>query len=137
MPVIATHNVDTFAGPWRWANFTPRELASKDNGSLVFSTVTLDRLQKLRHQFGRPLIVTSGYRTPEHNAKVSTTGRTGPHTTGRAVDVKCLDSQTRFMIVSLALSLGFTGVGIAPTFIHLDDVPPGTVAIPRPMLWLY
>lgn len=126
-----------YDGPWRWPNFTPTELACKGTGRLYFNQDTLDRLQALRDQFGRPLVLTSAYRAPEHNAKVSTTGTTGPHTTGRAVDIKAVDARTRYLIVTLAIELGFTGIGIAKTFIHLDDVPHGNAVIPRPALWLY
>jgi uncharacterized protein YcbK (DUF882 family) len=97
--------------------------------------------QRLRDVFGKAMVPSSGYRTPEENARKSTTGLHGPHTTGRAVDIKCADSMARGHLVKRAIQLGFSGIGIAPTFVHLDDVPPGTPHIPRyaehPVIWLY
>lgn len=122
---------------WRWPNFRPEEFTSAgDTGALLIEPEFLDRLQKLRSLFNRPLVINSGYRSPNYNAKVSSTGLTGPHTTGRAVDIKCLDSGTRYTLVAMALDLGFTGIGIAKTFVHLDDIRNNT-KIPRPMMWLY
>jgi uncharacterized protein YcbK (DUF882 family) len=86
--------------------------------------------------FGRPIIINSGYRSPEYNSAIATTGPRGPHTTGQAADIKVLDSSTRFLLVTLAVECGFTGIGIAKTFIHLDDILQNP-HIPRPMLWLY
>lgn len=134
-------HMDTAGVVWWWPNFTPAELASRDTGRISIQTDSLDRLQRLRTAFARPIILTSGYRTPEENARKSSTGLTGPHTTGRAFDLKCLDSRTRGQLVRMAVLFGFTGIGIAPTFLHLDDVPPGVPHIPRfadaPVIWLY
>ncbi|MEO5330361.1 MAG: D-Ala-D-Ala carboxypeptidase family metallohydrolase, partial [Magnetococcus sp. THC-1_WYH] len=47
----------------------------------------MDRLENLRREFNRPMPVSSGYRCPMHNARVSKTGFSGPHTTGQAVDI--------------------------------------------------
>lgn len=125
----------------RWPNFSPVEFASRDHGTIRIETDTLDRFQRLRTAFGRPLVMNSGYRTPAENARKSNTGLTGPHTTGRAGDAKCLDGGTRGHLVKLAIAVGFTGIGIGATFIHFDDVPPGTPHIPRfathPLIWLY
>ena len=78
------------------------------------------KLVELRRRLG-PLVLTSAYRCPSHNAKVSSTGLSGPHTTGRAVDIKA-DSRLRYKIIKEASSLGFTRFGIAKSFIHIDDL---------------
>ncbi len=122
---------------WRWPHFSVQELASRDTGILEMESEFLDRLQELRARFKRPMIITSGYRTPEENARKSTTGHTGPHTTGRAVDVKVTNAKDRYELIALALDCGFTGVGVAKSFIHLDDVPKGNPVIPRPAVWVY
>lgn len=122
---------------WRWPNFSPAELASRDTGRLEIETGFLDRLQELRSRYKRPMVITSGYRTPEENARKSTTGKTGPHTTGRAVDVKVTNAKDRYDLIALALDCGFTGIGVATSFIHLDDVPKGDPVIPRPAVWVY
>lgn len=99
----------------------------------------LEKLDRLRHLYGKPLVVTSGYRCPQHNVRVSSTGETGPHTTGHAADLR-VDRRDAYRLLSVALGLGFTGIGIkqqgVARFIHVDDLPdaPGQ---PRPTLWSY
>ena len=85
--------------------------------------------------------VTSGYRTPEHNRRVSRTGYEGPHTTGRAVDVAAFGERA-LRIVRIALAHGFTGIGLKQNgphhlrFVHLDDLA-GDHRTPRPRIWTY
>ncbi len=97
-------------------------------------------LDELRHRYGKPLMVSSGYRCPAYNAKVSSTGRTGPHTTGKAADV-LVDRGEAFQLLRLAImGMDFTGIGIqqkgGARFIHLDTLhnAPGQ---PRPTIWSY
>jgi uncharacterized protein YcbK (DUF882 family) len=102
---------------------------------------TMDRLNRLRHKTGIPLIVTSGYRCPKHNEEVSATGRTGPHTTGHAVDLLVFGDRA-YIILKYAALFGFTGIGLdqkgthKERFIHLDDID-GDDNFIRPWLWTY
>lgn len=101
----------------------------------------LKRLDELRHACGFPFIISSGYRTPEYNAKISRTGYDGPHTTGRAADILAHGNQAH-EILKLAGLHGFTGIGIrqkgsySSRFIHLDDLPEAE-GRPRPWVWTY
>lgn len=133
---------DIPAGFWKWKNIDPaREWASKGNGSLLVETDFLDRVQKLRGMFGLPLIITSGYRDPAYNAQVAETGTTGPHTTGRAVDIRIYGHHA-YELVALAMASGFTGIGLSQKgeqtkrFVHLDDLRNGPGS-PRPWVWTY
>ena len=98
----------------------------------------LGRLQTVRNKFGAPMYVTSGYRCPERNDLVSITGRTGPHTTGRACDVK-VSGKHALRLISIALDCGMQGIGVkqhgeyASRWIHLDDLTDGL----RPHIWSY
>lgn len=97
------------------------------------------RLVRLREAFGRPMPLTSAYRCPAYNERVSSTGRAGPHTRRRAVDVR-VAGEDAYRLVRLALEHGFTGIGVrqhgpwAGRFVHLDDLQAG---FPRPRLWSY
>ena len=83
----------------------------------------MQKLDAFRERIGVPLQVTSGYRCPLHNSNVSSTGETGPHTTGRAVDIRVPNSRARHLIMKYALSDdGFTRVTPAKSFIHIDDL---------------
>lgn len=99
------------------------------------------KVEALRTLCGFPFPITSAYRCPDHNAKVSSTGRTGPHTTGRAIDIGVRGEQA-FKLVQLALQYGttFTGIGLQQKgqgrFVHLDDLP-NAQGQPRPTVWTY
>jgi uncharacterized protein YcbK (DUF882 family) len=96
-------------------------------------------IERLRIICGFPLPVTSAARCPEYNAKVSDTGRTGPHTTGRAIDI-AVSHDKAWTVLAMAISLGFTGIGVqqkgTSRYLHLDNLPnaPGQ---PRPTIWSY
>ncbi len=87
----------------------------------------LANLDALRHKCGFPFIVSSGYRSPEYNDKVSSTGYIGPHTTGRAADI-AVSRENAYTVLKNAFDMDcFTGIGINQKgnkrFIHLDSVP--------------
>lgn len=119
--------------------FKPAEFACRCCGVSKMDPVFLEEVDELRHRFGRPLVISSGYRCPRHNVQVSSTGRTGPHTTGRAADL-LIDRAPALEVLRIALALRFTGIGVsqkgAARFIHVDNLPnaPGQ---PRPTIWTY
>ena len=101
----------------------------------------LDLLEDLRAWYGKPIGLSSAFRCPTHNNAVSSTGSTGPHTTGQAVDILVFGFDAKCLLKG-ALSLGFSGIGInqkgnrGGRFIHLDTLSePGHK--PRPWLWSY
>lgn len=122
-------------------HFRDGELACKCCGVNGMQRDFLKRLELLRNAYRAPMVLTSAYRCPKHNAEVSKTGLTGPHTTGRAVDVLCSGADA-MRLFRLALEFGFTGFGVhqkGPAegrYLHLDDIL-GAPAIPRPRLWSY
>ncbi|MEZ5846480.1 MAG: D-Ala-D-Ala carboxypeptidase family metallohydrolase [Geminicoccaceae bacterium] len=131
-PTLFKHYSEAAALFARWPNFRPFEIAchavstkAGDRGSLLVVPEALDRLQALRTAWGKPLTVVSGYRTPEHNMRVSTTGSDGPHTKGVAFDIRA-HSQTIMPLAALAMRIGFTGFGFAPSrgFLHIDTLQP-------------
>jgi zinc D-Ala-D-Ala carboxypeptidase len=119
-----------------WKNFDYSDFACKGSGENEMRSEFIDKLQRLRDTLGFPLIVSSGYRSPEHNAKVSKTGRTGPHTTGRAVDL-AVGRGRAYLVLKAAFASGeFTGIGVHQRgegrFIHLDDIQRD-----EPTVWSY
>jgi uncharacterized protein YcbK (DUF882 family) len=105
----------------------------------------MDKLGRLRLAFGYPMVVTSAYRCPEHDKRVSTSARAGngPHTWGHAIDVNVWGERALFYIKK-AQELGlFSGFGIhqkgeaRQRFIHLDDLTTMEAGAPRPNLWTY
>lgn len=131
--------------PW-WdeiKHFTHDELKCSCCGGNAMQHGFMLTLDNLREYCGFPFIITSGYRCPAHNDAVSSTGRDGPHTTGRAVDIAVFGSQA-FKLLSNIHRVGITGVGSSQKsstahssrFIHLDDLPPDAHR-PRPWVWTY
>jgi zinc D-Ala-D-Ala carboxypeptidase len=119
---------------FKWSEFD--QPGYKGSGETYMNRDFVKLLDELRERCGFPLIITSGYRSPEYNSVVSTTGENGPHTTGRAVDIRC-NGQTAYTILHHVFALGFTGIGIkqrdAGRFIHIDTITNS----PRPNVWTY
>lgn len=98
----------------------------------------MKKVDRLRETCGFPLKVTSGYRCPVHNSLVSSTGFSGPHTTGLSVDLQVSGKQAHKLLQE-AVGLGFRGIGVnqrgnhSSRFIHLDDIEAGN----RPWVWSY
>lgn len=112
---------------WRWPNFTPKELACKGTGKVLIDARSMDMLQRLRTDLGRPIVLNSAYRSPAHNKKVG--GAKGSyHLQARAFDCKMTDFDPQ-EFEAAARSVGFTGFGYYPpkgngyNFIHIDTGP--------------
>lgn len=82
----------------------------------------LDMLDDAREQAGCPFQVNSSIRCPEHNANEGGAFDSA-HLTGYAVDVKVHGSRERFLIIKGAIKAGFTRIGVANSFVHLDASP--------------
>ena len=95
----------------------------------------MDLLQTARNELG-PLQITSAYRCPDHNSKVSSTGASGPHTTGMAVDIHVSNSQHRKKLIDY-FATKVTGLGVAKTFLHIDLLTPELGFEMRPNAWKY
>jgi len=75
-------------------------------------------LDEAREFAGIPFIINSAYRSPDHPLSIK--NPSSSHIKGLAVDIKATDSVTRFKIVKALIEVGFTRIGIADTFIHVD-----------------
>lgn len=112
----------TISGPgeWyaRWPNFSPEELACKHCGALPdpLDTEFLDKLQSMRSLLG-PLRVNSGHRCRTHNLAVG--GAAYSQHKALAVDIH-LPKDRELDFYNTALQLGFLGIGLGSSFIHLD-----------------
>ncbi|MGD8174784.1 YcbK family protein [Marinimicrobium sp. ARAG 43.8] len=116
----------------QYPDFTPDEFRCKETGELNVDDDFLIRLQALRTEYGQPMIITSGYRSPQHSieAEKSTPGQ---HANGIAVDVRT-QGNNAWDLVALAVQHGFYGIGVSqkngkPRFIHLDTRPHAQRAI--------
>jgi uncharacterized protein YcbK (DUF882 family) len=119
--------------------FTKADFACKHCGENKMSDPFMLLIDELRHRCGFPIVVTSGYRCPEHNQRVSTTGPNGPHTTGLAVDLG-VSRHRAWDVLRVAMEMRFTGIGVnqkgTSRFLHLDMLREPEHA-PRPTVWSY
>ena len=117
---------------WTWPSFIPREMACKGTGKLIINTDAMDDLQSLRDMLGKPLIITSAYRSPEHNKRVGGAKRS-KHLEGIAFDVR-MDNHDPHTFEAAARAAGFTGFGYYPKsgFMHIDTGPARSWGKPWP-----
>jgi hypothetical protein len=123
-------------------NFNIVEFKCKANGEVLINANVIDhiqRLQKLREWYKRPMRITSGYRTQEYNKKVGGSPNS-KHMKGIASDILLPDEfykygkerQNEFLNniknkwIQLCREDGLGGgVGFYNTFFHLDSRPKG------------
>lgn len=117
------HWRDVPTARWRWKNFSPAEIACRGSGSLRIHEEALDKLQALRDRLGKPLIVRSAYRSPEHNRAVGGATRS-KHLDGAAFDI-AMANHDPVTFEAAAREVGFLGFGFyrRSGFIHVDLGP--------------
>lgn len=75
-------------------------------------------LQRIRDHFGRPIIITSGYRPAAYNKSVN--GATSSlHIEGRAADIR-IDGISPKVLAAYCKSIGIKGIGTYADFVHID-----------------
>lgn len=102
-------------------NFKVREFACTDGSDPVFIDSELVAvLQKIRNHFGKPVTITSAYRTPGKNKAVGGTTYS-QHLYGKAADIK-VKGITPKAVAAYAEKLlpKSGGIGIYSTFTHID-----------------
>lgn len=92
----------------------------------------LQKLDNARTLAGVAFKITSGYRTAAHNEKVGGVADSS-HCQGWAADIAANSGTTKFTIVNALLKAGFTRIGIASSFIHVDCDP----TKPAQVIWTY
>ena len=121
-------------------NFTTNEMACGCCGKADMDDEFMRVLQSIRDEMQRPLKITSGFRCENHNKKVSSTGKNGPHTFAKAADI-LISGADAMRLFAVAQKHGVSGVGMsqrgdhAKRFVHLDILSPDEG--PRPTVWTY
>jgi len=107
---------------------SPDERGSYTNMDVAF----LNKLSKARELAAIGFKITSGYRSPAHNAKVGGVPSSS-HTNGHAVDIYAPTSTQKYLIINSLLQVGFNRIGVAKNFIHVDDDPSKS----EDVIWTY
>jgi len=110
--------------------FSRDEFKCSETGNNEIQDEFIHALDELRESCGFPFAITSGYRDPSHSVEAKKE-KAGQHTLGIAADIAVSGGSQRFIIVSNALELGFSGIGVARTFVHVD------IRTSQPVLWCY
>ena len=80
----------------------------------------LSLLDEVRERAGIPLVLNCAYRSSSWDKSKGRSGNSA-NTRGRAVDMRCNKGPTRFKIVKAALDGRVRRIGIAKSFVHLDN----------------
>jgi|ETNvirnome_2_300_1030623.scaffolds.fasta_scaffold00133_34 uncharacterized protein YcbK (DUF882 family) len=107
--------------------FSLDELKCPFSNRVALEEGFLDHLTALRQDFGSPMIITSGCRSPEYNKITPKAHQRSLHLMGNpyhktdtiAVDVSVMDSAIRRRLLFHAILKGWS-VGVASNFLHLD-----------------
>ena len=126
--IQADHWSEIQADDWPLTYFSPQEVACKGTGAVKLDTGFGMFMDALRRHLGGPVVVSSWYRSPSHNASVSSTGYDGPHTTGAAADIICHHAKA-LKVMRFAMESGFIRIGVQQRgpwesrCMHLDQAP--------------
>ena len=107
--------------------FDTKEFESKDGKPSPFDETVVKRelivlLNAIRSRYGKPIVVTSGYRSPEHNEAVGGV-KNSFHTLGLAADIRPLNENRSDvpLLQSICDEMNpHGGVGFYDTFCHVD-----------------
>ena len=93
----------------------------------------LQMLDTARYYSQTSYVINSGFRCQDHNDSLSQSKKTSSHIKGYAADIHCTDSRKRALILGGLIEAGFTRLGIAKSFIHVDDDPDKVSGV----VWVY
>ena len=102
----------------KYPSFSKDEFDCRETGENQMQSAFMDKLQELRNRYGKPMVITSGYRSPKHSIEARKI-KPGTHAQGIAADI-VIKPQDRYRFVKLAFELGFAGIGVDANFVHLD-----------------
>ena len=102
-------------------HFRVKEYACKDGSPIVFVDEYLaEMLEILRKTIKKPIIITSGYRTPEHNKKVGG-AKYSFHMRGMAADIIVKDMTPKDVAKELdKLAPNSCGIIVYESWVHFD-----------------
>ena len=123
MVEINAHSKAATAGKQLSAHFRVREFACQDGSDAVLVAPRLVMvLETIRAHFNAPVVIHSGYRTPQYNAKVDGVAHS-QHCYGMAADIS-VKGQTPSAVAAYARQLmpdwGGVGIYAKKGFTHID-----------------
>ena len=110
--------------------FKREEFDCSETGENDMDDEFLQALDDLRHDCGFPFVITSGFRSHKHSKEI-VKHTPGQHSKGVAADIRVSHGMGRYRLVKKAIEHGFTGIGVATTFVHVDMRDTASV------MWVY
>jgi len=96
-----------------------------DGSGQMMDSDFLMMLEAAREIYGQPMRITSGFRTENYNEELKKRGykasSKSSHLKGLAADIECTNSTDRYNLLDSLIKAGFNRIGIADTFIHVDN----------------
>jgi zinc D-Ala-D-Ala carboxypeptidase len=115
--------------------FSEKEQSCSCCGEGRLHPSTLMRANRARHRADIFFTVNCASRCKRHNAEVGGVDKSAhlidSDGFSRALDIHCVDSHSRAIILKALIAEGFTRIGIYNTFIHADDDP----TLPQDVIW--
>lgn len=121
------------AAPHTMRHFTLQEFQCPCCEKSKMDSNFLAMIDQAREVADVPFSVNSGYRCEHRNRQIADASPNSSHMAGKAADIQAMTSAVRFAIVDAAIQVGFNRIGVADTFIHLDN----DADKPQCMMWTY
>lgn len=122
--MLKCYIMDTDGNTKLTKNFKVKEFACKDGSQVVFIDDYLYTiLDILRNKLGKPVIITSGYRTPEWNKKCNG-AKYSYHMRGMAADIRVNDMSAKEVANKLNdIVPDECGIIVYKSWVHFDVRP--------------
>ena len=103
-------------------HFSNKELSCRCCGANEMKPKFLEALERVRVAFNHPMTVSSCFRCSQHNYEVGGV-KNSSHMAGEAIDILIENGRPRHRLIKIAMldpDFGHGGIGVYPTFVHLD-----------------
>ncbi|HEO1391259.1 D-Ala-D-Ala carboxypeptidase family metallohydrolase [Legionella pneumophila] len=124
----------------KYPNFRRDELKCKHTGECNMHPEMMRILQDIRNELGRPIFISSGYRSVKHPVEQEK-DKPGEHTYGMAVDILC-HGERAIKIIDLAINHGIKRIGVHQKgnangrFVHIGIADRFMLEFPQ-SIWTY
>lgn len=120
----------------KYPNFSEGEFKCSHTGLCDMDEAFMEILQDIRSEYGKPMVITSGYRHETHPIEARK-NKPGEHTLGACADV-LIQGGDAVELLSIALDFGISRIGVNQKgngrFLHLGI---GGKGLPNPWIWSY
>jgi uncharacterized protein YcbK (DUF882 family) len=122
---------------YKWFKLSEFDSPDRPGSGELMEPEVIQTLDIARDIYGYPMVITSGFRTIEHNRSLIQKGYPASpkssHLLGWAADIAVPNNEKRYLMVEALIDAGFTRLGIGKDMIHVDldpNKPPNSI-------WVY